>query len=205
MFLKSQPKLILASTSAYRRQLLERFGLDFECAAPGVDETARAGEPPRRLARRLAHAKALAVARGRPGAWVIGSDQIALLRAADGTVQIQGKPGTAERCAAQLNASSGRSVAFITAVAVLRVGDGDAHESHEFIDTTRVRFRGLDAATIARYIERESPLDAAGGFKSEGLGIALCDSIASADPTALIGLPLIRLAATLRTCGFQIP
>ena len=205
MFLKSQPKLILASTSAYRRLLLERFGVAFECAASGVDETALDREPPQRLVRRLAHAKAMAVARGRPEAWVIGSDQIALLRTADGTEHIHGKPGTAERCAAQLRASSGHTVEFITAVAVLRAGGADAPESHEFTDTTRVRFRRLEDATIARYIERESPLDVAGGFKSEGLGIALCESIDSADPTALIGLPLIRLAATLRTCGLQIP
>ncbi len=202
MFLKSQPKLILASTSAYRRQLLERLGVAFECAAPGVEETALARETPEDLARRLARAKAAAVARRRPDAWVIGSDQVALLRADDGGALIHGKPQTAARCAAQLRASSGRTVEFITAVAVVRA---EAGRSHEFTDTTRVKFRELDDATIARYVERESPLDCAGGFKSEGLGIALCESIDSADPTALIGLPLIRLAVALRLCGFQIP
>ncbi len=204
MFLKSQPKLILASTSPYRRLLLERLGLAFDCAAPGIDETPLAQEPPLRLARRLAQAKAAAVAAGRPDAWVIGSDQVALLRTVDGGTQVHGKPHTAERCAAQLRASSGRTVEFVTAVAVLRAGAAAA-QAHEFMDTTRVKFRDLDDATIARYVERESPLDCAGGFKSEGLGIALCDSIDSADPTALIGLPLIRLAAALRRCGFQIP
>ena len=201
MFLKSPPPLILASTSRYRKELLERLGLGFSSVAPGVDESPAADERPSQLVTRLAKAKASAVALLHPQAWVIGSDQIAVL-ATPGTPTILGKPGTEERCRAQLHACSNTTVDYLTAVALMR------HETQqliEFTDMTRVSFRKLDEATIARYIAKEQPLDCAGGFKSEGLGIALCNSIFNSDPSALIGMPLIRLSAALRTAGFEIP
>ena len=162
-----------------------------------MDEAALPGEAPKALVGRLARAKASAVAARQPKACVIGSDQIAVL---DGCSPL-GKPGTEARCLEQLRSCSGRTVEFLTAVAVLY------EESHliEFIDTTRVTFRILDQLTIERYVAKERPLDCAGGFKSEGLGIALCESIDSADPSALIGLPLIRLSAALRAAGFEVP
>ncbi len=177
------------------------MGLSFELASPGIPETAHPGETPSALALRRARAKADRIAEAQPDAWVIGSDQVALLDDGSG-VRILGKPGTVSRCIEQLTASSGRVVSFLTAVAVVRRRDA---ASIEFLDTTRVKFRALERTMIERYVERESPLDCAGGFKSEGLGIALCESIDSADPTALIGLPLIRLAAALRAAGFEIP
>jgi septum formation protein len=177
--------------------------LTFSCIAPGVDEAARAGEEPLKLVARLARAKAAAVAAQQAGAWVIGSDQIAVLSPSGSSgSEALGKPGTEARCQEQLRSCSGRTVEFLTAVAVMRRQD-DA--LIEFIDTTRVTFRTLDQATIERYVAKESPLDCAGGFKSEGLGISLCESIDSADPSALIGLPLIRLSAALRSAGFEVP
>ncbi len=202
MFLKSPLKLILASTSTYRRALLARVHESFECEAPGVDETRREHESALALVARLALDKARTVAARHAEAWVIGSDQAAVLESRDGEAMVLGKPGTAERCAQTLRSCSGAMVAYFTAVAVVRASDGS---THEFIDTTRVKFRELDESTIARYIERESPLDCAGGFKSEGLGISLCEVIESEDPTALIGLPLIRLCSVLRGVGYQIP
>ena len=202
MFLKSPPELILASTSSYRRALLARVYESFECEAPGVDETRREHEGALALVARLALAKARAVAARRPEAWVIGSDQAAVLESGDGEERVMGKPGTAERCAETLRSCSGATVAYCTAVAVVRASDAGAFE---FVDMTRVKFRELDEATIARYIARESPLDCAGGFKSEGLGISLCEAIESEDPSALIGLPLIRLCAVLRRVGYRIP
>jgi septum formation protein len=202
LFFKSPPALVLASTSAYRRELLARLNLAFECIAPGVEETRHAGERALDLTVRLARAKAGAVAARYPDAWVIASDQVAV--GMDGSQQelIVGKPGTRARCIEQLRSCSGRTLAFLTAVAVLRHRDAS---SFEFVDTTRVAFRPLDPATIERYVARESPLDCAGGFKSEGLGITLCESIDSADPSALIGLPLIRLSSVLRGVGFELP
>ena len=202
MFLKSQPALVLASTSAYRRTLLARLGLRFDVAAPQIDETPGAGEAPLALATRLARAKAQRIAAARPDAWVIGSDQIAVLQRGGRGERILDKPGSAARCTLHLQASSGQTVEYLTAVALVRQGDEAARA---FVDTTRVQFRILDGATIERYLERESPLDCAGGFKSEGLGISLCESIDGTDPSALIGLPLMRLAALLRGVGFKIP
>jgi septum formation protein len=149
----------------------------------------------------LAQAKARAVAIQRPDAWVIGSDQVAVL---DGTGpdSILGKPGSVANCIDQLLRCSGRTLSFVTAVAVVRHRDSSLSE---FSVSTRVSFRTLDKAAVERYVERESPLDCAGGFKSEGLGITLCESIDSTDPTALIGLPLIRLCAVLRSVGFEVP
>jgi septum formation protein len=201
LFLKSPPVLILASTSTYRRQLLARLRLPFSCSATGVDETPRAAERPLALAARLARAKALSVALQHPDAWVIGSDQVAALGDGPGERTL-GKPGTEALCIEQLRSSSGHTVTFLTAVAVVR---HDGHAAHEFVDTTRVTFRTLDDDTIARYVAAESPLDCAAGFKSEGLGITLCESIDSVDPSALIGLPLIRLGEVLRSVGFALP
>jgi len=202
LFLKSPPELILASTSSYRRALLARVCESFECEAPGVDETRGERESALALVARLALAKARAVAARRPEAWVIGSDQAAVLENRAGEETVMGKPGTAERCAETLRSCSGATVAYYTAVAVVRASDAGAYE---FVDTTRVKFRELDEATIARYIARESPWDCAGGFKSEGLGISLCETIESEDPSALIGLPLIGLCSVLRRVGYQIP
>jgi septum formation protein len=189
--------LILASTSPYRRELLARLQLPFDCAAPGVDETAQPGEPPLELSTRLARLKAEAVGARHPGAVVVGSDQVALRGE-----EVLGKPGTVERCVDQLRRSSGREVLFLTAVHVVGGAPG-RRLSH--VDRTRVVFRTLDEAAIARYVERDRPLDCAGGFKAESLGIALFERIDSGDPTALTGLPLIWLAGALRECGFSVP
>jgi septum formation protein len=200
--LKSPPPLILGSTSVYRRELLARLKIPFECHSPGVDETPRPGERALDLVVRLARLKAQAVSERHPDAWVIGSDQVALLSDASQHDRILGKPGTAAKCVEQLQACSGRTLAFITAVAVV---NRRTAALVEYVDTTRVTYRQLDPATIERYVARESPLDCAGGFKSEALGIALCESIDSDDPTGLIGLPLIRLCAVLRDAGFDLP
>ena len=193
--------LVLASTSRYRRELLARLALPFETAAPDVDETPRAGEAPRELALRLALEKAQAVAQTmaarKPQAIVIGSDQVADLHG-----QPLGKPGTHERAAAQLARMSGQTVLFHTAVAVVQASRGFAQSS---LATVTVRFRTLDAATIERYLLAEQPYDCAGSAKSEGLGIALLQAIESDDPTALIGLPLIRTAQLLRAAGLTLP
>jgi septum formation protein len=192
----------LASTSRYRKELLERLGLAFSCIAPGVDEAALPGESAKALVTRLASAKATAVASQHSEAWIIGCDQLAVRLDDAKTEQVLGKPETAERCEAQLRDCSGRVLSFLTAVAVMHEESGALFE---FIDTTRVTFRVLDGATIQRYVAREKPLDCAGGFKSEGLGITLCESIDSSDPSALIGLPLIRLSAVLRDAGYELP
>ena len=202
MFLKSPPSLILASTSAYRRELLERLRVPFSCSAPGVDETPLPGEAPLGLAVRLARSKAAAVAIKSPESWVIGSDQLAVrVDPVEGEL-ILGKPGTAARCREQLRGCSGQTLSFLTAVAVVR---HQGNSVFEFVDATRVKFRTLDEAAIERYVALESPLDCAGGFKSEGLGITLCESIDSVDPSALIGLPLISLSQVLRGVGFELP
>ena len=189
--------LILGSTSPYRRALLQRLRLDFTVAAPDVDETALPGEAPRDLALRLALAKAHAVAAHNPGAVVIGSDQVADLAG-----QPLGKPGTHERATAQLRQMSGHSVIFQTAVAVVCPKTG-----FEQVDLAPVvvRFRELSDAEIERYLRAEQPYDCAGSAKSEGLGISLLDAIDSDDPTALIGLPLIRTCRMLRAAGLVLP
>ena len=187
--------LILASTSPYRRQLLQRLGLAFDCARPEVDETPTADEPPVALACRLARQKALAVAAGHPGSWVIGSDQAASL---DG--RPLGKPGSHQAACAQLAAMSGRAVQFHTAVCLARDG-----QTLETCDTTTVHFRVLDADEIARYVAAEQPLDCAGSFKCEGLGISLFTAIDNQDPSALIGLPLIATCQLLRQAGYRLP
>jgi septum formation protein len=187
---------VLASTSPYRRDLLARLCLPFTTTAPGVDEAPLAGEMPRAMVQRLAHAKATAVARRESDAWVIGSDQAAEL---DG--RPLGKPGNEAAAVAQLTALSGRSVPFHTALALAHT-DGRVLTA---IDTTRVHVRELSAGEIRRYIALEQAWDCAGSFKAEALGITLFDAIESRDPTALVGLPLIATAALLREAGFAAP
>jgi septum formation protein len=188
-------RLILASTSPYRRELLARLRLPFETAAPGVDEDALAGEAPAALAQRLALHKAQAVAARHPDAVVIGSDQVAEL---DG--QALGKPGGHERAVQQLRAMRTRDVRFHTAVAV--VCRAAAFEQQTLV-TVRVHFRDLSDDEIEHYLRLEQPYDCAGSAKCETLGIALVDVIESDDPTALVGLPLIRTSAMLRAAGLD--
>jgi septum formation protein len=191
------PRLLLASTSRYRALLLERLGLPFGVQAPEVDEATLPREKPAARAERLALAKAQAVALRHPDACIIGSDQVAVLER-----RILDKPGDAARCREQLEASSGNRVSFHTAVAVLGPGVGaGAVQSH--VDLTKVQFRTLTAREISRYVEIERPFDCAGGFRSEGLGVALFESIETRDPTALVGLPLVWLAGALRTAGLD--
>ena len=189
------PRLVLASTSRYRRELLERLRLSFDVEAPGVDEAAQPGETPVALAARLAAAKARAVAERHRDAVVIGSDQVAEL---DG--EAIGKPGNHERATAQLRRMSGRTVVFHTAVNVLHLAGGFAGA---FVAPVRVRFRRLDAVEIERYLRAEQPYDCAGSAKCETLGIALLEAIESDDPTALVGLPLIRTSELLRQAGID--
>jgi septum formation protein len=188
--------VVLGSTSRYRRELLSRLHLPFEVAAPDLDETPQAGESPRDLALRLALAKARAVAMRHPEAVVIGSDQVADL---DG--EPLGKPGTHERAVQQLRRMRGRTVVFQTAVAVVCLATG-----FEQVDLApvRVRFRDLSDEEIERYLRTEQPYDCAGSAKSEGLGIALLESIENDDPTALVGLPLIRTTRLLRAAGVPV-
>jgi septum formation protein len=187
--------LILASTSPYRRELLARLGLPFSVEHPGTDETALPGEHPLAQAERLAHAKAAAVAARHPGAVVIGSDQVCV-----GAGRVLGKPGTVQAAGAQLALLSGGSAQFLTALCVVDRGGGRPQVG---CVVTEVRFRALSSAEIAHYVEREQPLDCAGSFKAEGLGILLFDALRSDDPTALVGLPLILLARFLRNCGLD--
>ena len=189
--------LVLASSSAYRRQLHDRLGLPFEVARPGVDESPLPHEQPLHQAQRLAVDKARVVGRRFRESWVIGSDQVAEL---DG--QALGKPGSFERAADQLAAASGSQVSFYTAVCLYHHSDGRGLRFH---DLTVVRFRRLQAGEIERYLHAEQPYDCAGSFKAEGLGISLFESIESRDPTALIGLPLIELCSALRDVGFVVP
>jgi septum formation protein len=191
------PRIVLGSTSRYRAELLRRLVADFEQSAPGTDEARLPNEASAKRALRLAIAKAEAAAGSLHDALVIGSDQVAEL---DGV--ILDKPGTAERARAQLAASSGREVRFHTALCLFDTRDG---RRHTHVDHTCVRFRELGAAEINRYIQREQPLDCAGSFKCEGLGISLFESIDNRDPSALIGLPLIALARLLRETGIDLP
>ena len=189
-------RLILGSTSPYRRELLGRLRLPFEAVAPDVDETPIAHELPRDLANRLALAKAREVAKRHPAAVVIGSDQVADLGG-----EPLGKPGTHARAVAQLRRMRGKTVVFQTALAVVCVESG-----FEQIDIAEVnvRFRDVSNAEIEAYLQAEKPYDCAGSAKSEGLGIALLESIDSDDPTALVGLPLIRTCRMIRAAGIQI-
>ncbi len=191
------PRLVLASTSPYRRQLLERLGLRFTVAAPDVDEAPLPGETPVDLTNRLARAKAEVVAHRHRGSIVIGSDQVALFGR-----EIIGKPGNPERCIEQLKRLSGHRLEFHTAVNVID-SDTGANESH--LDITTVYFRKLSDDEIERYVARERPVNCAGSFKAEALGITLFERIDSHDPTAIVGLPLIWLSGALRRSGFALP
>ena len=188
--------LILGSTSPYRRELLSRLRIPFSVQSPEVDETPLEGERPMQLAQRLALAKAIAVAEKNPNAVVIGSDQVADLNGMS-----LGKPGNFDRAMAQLRQMSGQTVVFQTALAVVCLDSG--FEQTE-LASVRVQFRVLSDAEIEVYLQREKPYDCAGSAKSEGLGIALLESIANDDPTALVGLPLIRTCNLLRAAGIKI-
>ncbi|MGV8803526.1 MAG: Maf family nucleotide pyrophosphatase [Polaromonas sp.] len=188
--------LILGSTSRYRRELLQRLRLDFDVAAPEVDETPLPGETPRALAQRLALAKARAVAAGAPHAVVIGADQVADLHGLP-----LGKPGNHERAVAQLRQMRGQTVVFQTAIAVVCLQSGFEQTS---LAAVSVKFRDLSDEEIENYLRAEQPYDCAGSAKSEGLGIALLDAIDSDDPTALVGLPLIRTCKMLQAAGVAL-
>ncbi|WP_137920242.1 Maf family nucleotide pyrophosphatase [Hydrogenophaga sp. 2FB] len=188
--------LILGSTSRYRHELLSRLGLPFEAVAPQVDETPHPGEAPAALALRLAIEKARNVAQRHPQAVVIGSDQVADLHG-----EPLGKPGTHERAVAQLRRMRGQTVVFQTALAVVCQATG--FEQHD-IAAVRVVFRDLSDDEIEHYLRKEQPYDCAGSAKSEGLGIALLERIDNDDPTALVGLPLIRTCRMVRAAGVQI-
>ncbi|WP_277184107.1 Maf-like protein [Caballeronia sp. BR00000012568055] len=189
-------RLVLASSSRYRRKLLERLRVPFEVASPDIDETPLSGETPEQTALRLSIAKARAAAERFADALIIGSDQVATF---DG--QQIGKPGTHENAVAQLQSMRGRDVEFHSALCLFDTRTGDV-QSADIV--TRVRFRDLSDAEIEAYLRAETPYDCAGSAKSEGLGIALLDAIESDDPTALIGLPLIALTKMLRAAGFSV-
>ena len=191
----AEPVLILASTSRYRRELLERLRIPFEARSPETDETPLPGEAPAALAERLALAKARALATQFPDAVVIGADQVA-----DVDGQAVSKPGDHARAVEQLRAMSGRTIVFQTALAVVRVATGFAQVRRVPVS---VRFRALSDAEIEFYLRTEQPYDCAGSAKVETLGIALLDAIESDDPTALIGLPLIQTSHLLRAAGLD--
>ena len=195
-FSGAQRALVLGSTSRYRQELLQRLRIPFTVAAPDVDEAPQPGEAPAALALRLALAKAHAVAAAFPDAVVIGSDQVADL---DGLPM--GKPGTHERAVAQLRQMRGRTVVFQTAVAVVCQASGFEQAS---LAAVRVRFRDLSDEAIENYLRAEQPYDCAGSAKSEGLGIALLEAIDSDDPTALVGLPLIRTCRLIEAAGIRL-
>ena len=195
-------RLVLASTSRYRRELLERLRLSFDVARPDVDETASPGESPRDLAIRLAQAKACAVATQlADDAWALGSDQVAEVEG-----RALGKPGGRAAAIAQLDSMSGRIVRFHTALCLAHA-DGRTFADIDLTDLgpTEVHFRALPDAEIERYVDAEQPFDCAGSFKSEGLGIALFERIDNRDPSALVGLPLIATCMLLRKAGFALP
>ena len=189
--------LILASSSPYRRELLQRLRLPFECASPDIDESPLPGESAEQLVRRLAEAKARALAARFPEHLIIGSDQAAVQGQA-----ILGKPHTLERAMEQLKAASGNSVSFLTGLALLDSASGRCQ-----VDCIpfRVHFRELDEARIHRYLEAEQPFDCAGSFKAEGLGVSLFRATEGEDGTSLVGLPLIRLVDMLLAEGVQVP
>lgn len=187
------PPIVLASTSIYRRALLERLGLPFTTAAPEVDETRRPMEPPQALVMRLAEAKARAVAASHPEALIIGSDQVACI-----DDEVLGKPGNRHRALAQLERASGRTLIFQTGLCLFNAASGRAQT---LVEPFHVHFRTLSRERIEGYLEREKPFDCAGSFKSEGLGIALFERMEGDDPNTLIGLPLIRLITLLESEG----
>ncbi len=188
--------LILASSSPYRQALLSRLGLPFECLPPDIDETRHGNETPRELVQRLAEEKAEKIAESRPHALIIGSDQVAVL-----DDKIFGKPGNHERAVRQLQAASGKTLTFLTGLCLYDSASGHGQSA---VVPCPVTFRTLEDEEIEDYLRRERPWQCAGAFKSEGLGIALLEEMPCADPTALIGLPLIRLSAMLKKAGFPV-
>ncbi len=190
----SRKPIVLASSSPYRKALLDRLGLPFCCATPNIDETPKPGEPGEALAIRLAENKARALAHQFPGHWIIGSDQVACLP--DGAVL--SKPGDHEQATNQLRQSSGKSVTFLTGLALL---DSDSGRLECTCETYSAQFRDLTAEEIEAYLLRETPYDCAGSFKMEGLGIVLFKSLQGRDPNSLIGLPLIALNDMLLRWG----
>lgn len=189
--------LILASSSPYRRALLERLGLPFQCATPNIDETPEPGETPEQLTQRLALNKAQALAARFPEHLIIGSDQVLLLNG-----QPVSKPGHHAAASEQLRRCSGRKVRFNTGLCLLNSATGRYQLASEPFD---VSFRELDAQSIERYLQAEQPYDCAGSFKMEGLGITLFKALNGDDPNSLIGLPLIKLCDMLRNEGVQLP
>lgn len=189
-------QLILASTSPYRKELLQRLGLEFVTAAPNVDESRRPGEAPEQLVRRLSADKAQAMAKKFPDALIIGSDQIAVIDA-----EILTKPGTHENAVRQLQCCSGQVVIFLTGLCLFNARSGKTQIE---VVPFRVHFRALNATQIENYLRREQPYNCAGSFKSEGLGIALFERLEGDDPATLIGLPLIRLTRMLEMEGMQV-
>lgn len=193
----SQRRLILASTSPYRRELLGRLRIPFDARPPGTDESALAGEAPHDTALRLAREKSVALQAIDPEAVVIGSDQVASF----GDLRL-GKPGNRDRAIAQLEQASGQTVEFHTAICV---GCAATGRQEAGVDTTRVRFRTLTRSTIERYVDLEQPFDCAGSAKAEALGITLVERIESSDPTGIIGLPLVLVTTALTAHGFLLP
>jgi septum formation protein len=193
----SARRIILASTSPYRRQLLERLKLPFSVASPQIDETRLPGEMPRELVLRLSESKARAVITSHKGALIIGSDQVAVLNG-----EILGKPGNRGNAIVQLQKCSGSSVIFHTGLCLL---DADSEEMQLEDVLFEVKFRVLLPQQIERYVDHERPFDCAGSFKAESLGISLFEYMRGDDPTALIGLPLIRLTTMLQNAGIQLP
>lgn len=194
---KTEPRIVLGSTSVYRKQLLERLGLKFVTAAPDIDESSRLDESPDNLVVRLAESKARAVAGEFPESLVIGSDQVACING-----KILGKPGSRSAATKQLTAASGRKVTFLTGLCLLNTATGRART---LCEPFHVHFRSLDSGQIERYLDKEKPYDCAGSFKSEGLGIALFERLEGNDPNALVGLPLIRLVQLLANEGVEVP
>ncbi|MBM7454726.1 septum formation protein [Oceanisphaera litoralis] len=190
-------RIILASSSPYRQQLLHKLGLDFQSCSPDIDERPRPGEPAIALVQRLAEQKARAVAGRYPQGLIIGSDQVCVNRG-----QILGKPGTRARAKAQLLAASGQRITFYTGLAVL---DAASDRLHSMVEPFSVVFRPLSEAQLDRYLDREPALDCAGAFKCEGLGISLFERMEGRDPNSLVGLPLIALVELLGRFGVEVP
>lgn len=191
------PKIVLASTSPFRAQLLEKLGLPFETASPDIDEKAYADEAAQALVARLAESKARHVAGRYPNALIIGSDQVACI-----DDRILGKPGNRSNAIKQLQAAAGKTVVFHTG---LCLHNTNSSESTIVVEPFEVRFRALSLEQITRYVDRETPFNCAGSFKSEGYGITLFDALEGRDPNTLIGLPLIALTHMLNDQGFELP
>ena len=193
----SSPPIVLASASRYRQGLLDRFLDEYETVSPGVDESRRENEPAADLVGLLAREKAEAVSSKNPGALIIGADQLAVL-----DDQVLGKPGDHQHAVEQLLKASGKQVEFLTAVCVL---DPVTRRRYEHTDLTKVRFRNFDRRVADTYLRHDEPYDCAGSFRIEGAGFVLFESVSTDDPTALIGLPMIWLAGTLRKLGYLLP